>query len=229
MKKAAAIEKRQNIVRQHRTVRHRFLKTVLLPLVSLMLLMTGCRGNSDVGQSFSQSEQETARAEATAIATQLIRSAFTDDILTRNTISDEEIFRFLISIPHYRDTANPYRNIGMTGPTLYAYPLTEVKEMAYRLFGRTDWFYEDESYNPRWDEYELRRSSGLPGSSFLDSDMTAIVSPSGTVTVTCTLRTTDYAASPDTALGQYELSFVLLREDDTVFLRFLAIVPVTDA
>ncbi|MBQ7932263.1 MAG: hypothetical protein IJ334_14775, partial [Clostridia bacterium] len=162
-----------------------------LALFFVLLCLAACSAESpDAAESASsvrlpetaEHETETSAAvslpenvcvQAEVLTDHLVNFVMTPEWLEESpTVSDENIFRFLVSLSMYRNNPeHPYSSVNVLSEDerYYLIGLSDIQKIAHELFGEENWSavsYTDELYDTDLPGYRIAAETGLWSSCF---------------------------------------------------------------
>lgn len=190
--------------------------------------------------AFSAEEREKWEYQAYTLTLQIVDSCMQpfDEAAGLDALSTQEILNFICTTSQFdKDPDYPYKGASTitfandSCPYILAHvPAQTARNIAYQLFGVSDWSYEDpDFYDSSVPEYFFNIEKEMPTSSYISQDATAQLSGnevhvsfhlSGTQTVV------DTTGKHLQDFGMYQANYTIQSENGQTFLRFAGMYPV---
>ena len=216
-------------------------RVIAIFLAIIVLLLTACtekeQGASSLVESqtnssntsFTEEEIEQAEQQALILTEHIITYSISfessNDLYLYPT--DREIYDFMLTLLVYRENyVHPYYYIVKMEEEYVSYPLEDVQQMVYELFGIQDWLYPDIDLSQEEQTYIIPVGVGLPVSSYTPGDATVSSTSDGTIIVEFILTDSGYYEPASQEYGLHQITFLLMEEDGGQFLRFIEFRPV---
>ena len=167
--------------------------------------------------------------QAEVLTDHLVNFVMTPEWLEESPdISDENIFRFLVSLSMYRNNPeHPYSSVNVLSEDerYYLIGLSDIQEIAHELFGEENWSavsYTDELYDTDLPVYRIAAETGLWSSCF-SAVNTSVHTEDSLVYVECDLVNSSRYEYEAAEYGRWVFVYEYLPSGQDGFLRFSAI------
>ena len=214
---------------------------LLLILLSLSACSTVPQDTSEPVEAFPERTQETVRkkpeavpgvkdadAKAAVLTDHLLHYVMTPDWLEETFVCTEEnIFRFLVSLPIFQEnTEHPYGTYVTLSDDGWYYhiALADMKNIVREVFGLENWSptaYTDELWDEDLQSYRIASETSVWYSAFSAEDMT-VSTENDLVFVDCDIVSSKRYESADTEYGKWRFIY----EYTDGFLTFRKICPI---
>ncbi len=169
--------------------------------------------------------------EAQALTHHLVSLVFTQDhIENAQPLRDGDIFRFMLSflVQSENQLTDFYPDcLSVSEDGQAVFPLEQVRQMVSDVFGQSDWFFEDSSYDAQQNAYCMAIGFGLHSVySYEDLNLAWNAEEQ---TVTADFSLIDTPAFPgEKNYGTYRITYRAVTEEDRTFLRYESVQKVRD-
>ena len=167
--------------------------------------------------------------QAEVLTGHLVNFVMTPEWLEESpTVSDENIFRFLVSLSMYRNNPeHPYSSVNVLSEDerYYLIGLSDIQEIAHELFGEENWSavsYTDELYDTDLPGYRIAAETGLWSSCFSEVN-TSVHTEDRFVYVECDLVNSSRYEYEAAEYGRWVFVYEYLPSGQDGFLRFSGI------
>lgn len=167
--------------------------------------------------------------QAEVLTGHLVNFVMTPEWLEESpTVSDENIFRFLVSLSMYRNNPeHPYSSVNVLSEDerYYLIGLSDIQEIAHELFGEENWSavsYTDELYDTDLPGYRIAAETGLWSSCFSEVN-TSVHTEDSLVYVECDLVNSSRYEYEEAEYGRWVFVYEYLPSGQDGFLRFSGI------
>lgn len=172
---------------------------------------------------------ENVCVQAEVLTDHLVNFVMTPEWLEESPdISDEDIFRFLVSLSMYRNNPeHPYSSVNVLSEDerYYLIGLSDIQEIAHELFGEENWSavsYTDELYDTDLPGYRIAAETGLWSSCF-SAVNTSVHTEDSLVYVECDLVNSSRYEYEAAEYGRWVFVYEYLPSGQDGFLRFSGI------
>ncbi len=167
--------------------------------------------------------------QAEVLTGHLVNFVMTPEWLEESpTVSDENIFRFLVSLSMYRNNPeHPYSSVNVLSEDerYYLIGLSDIQEIVHELFGEENWSavsYTDELYDTDLPGYRIAAETGLWSSCFSEVN-TSVHTEDRFVYVECDLVNSSRYEYEEAEYGRWVFVYEYLPSGQDGFLRFSGI------
>ena len=172
---------------------------------------------------------ENVCVQAEVLTGHLVNYVMTPEWLEESSdVSDENIFRFLVSLSMYRNNPeHPYSSVNVLSEDerYYLIGLSDIQKIAHELFGEENWSavsYTDELYDTDLPGYRIAAETGLWSSCF-SAVNTSVHTEARFVYVECDLVNSSRYEYEEAEYGRWVFVYEYLSSGQDGFLRFCGI------